>query len=78
MADGQHEGDKLRLWELEHKVDDLSDEVRANTAAIAEMVEVWKSAKHLVSFIFLCAKLGAAISLIWGYFHVVSWIGTKP
>jgi hypothetical protein len=76
MADGQ-EGRELRLWELEHKVDDLSDAVGANTLAIEEMVAVWKSAKHLVSFIFLCAKLGAAISLIWGYFQVVTWIG-KP
>lgn len=71
-------GEKYRLLLLEGKVDVLADALSQNTKAISEMVEVWKSAKHLVAFIFLCAKLGAAISLIWGYFHWISWMGNRP
>lgn len=76
-GDGGDLGEKYRLMLLENKVDQLADAMKLNTDAVDEMVEVWKSAKHLVAFIFLCAKLGAAISLIWGYLRLVSWIGSK-
>ena len=71
------ESDHTRLVLIEGQVREIKNAMETQTQATQDLVEAWRSAKTLLAFVQLAAKVGAACAAIWlmgkGLFHFGEW-----
>ena len=62
MAD---ESDHVRLVLIENRLNEMNEKLDDQAQATRELVDTWRSAKTLIAFVQLAAKVGAALAALW-------------
>lgn len=59
------ESDHVRLVLIEGRMKEMTEQMELQAQATRDLVEAWRSAKTLIAFVQLAAKIGAACAALW-------------
>lgn len=59
------ESDHVRLILIERRLEEVIDQMEAQTQATQDLVEAWRSARTMIAFVQVLAKVAAAIAALW-------------